>query len=401
MSTNPAKRTRFNATAVSPADRATTPMAAAKQSLDVHCESLHPEIATILSKLGLERLQTFHKLSHKSTQVKKIEDDEEFIPRSARINFALSASKPVEQDAEYIRLAEETSDLVTNFQNELKTKILSVAKLEVSTLKTKIKTDFATSLRLATQACLICKKPNPDLNVNQVVNTLLNKYSNDLLAYLDTNLHEFRTIFQRTHAIASLPAPLILTIPNGGPDNRNTARPASALPSQAVLLAISKVYRTLQTIFLTPWSVYLDVQNRNNISLQIKKLSETHFATNSTDAAAMIVDNKAADEPQLIKDLIAKQVTSATKALQSELKTLRSQVTATKPAKNAKRGPSRASNKKQNGNRAAAAPKDTVVAKPNKSSTAKQGKRQTKSSSNKPNGTSQRKPTSRRASSKS
>jgi hypothetical protein len=121
-------------------------MAAARQLLHAHCASLQPEIATILSRLGLDRLQNLHKFSHKEIQSKKIEDDVNFIPRSARVNFALSTSKLVEQDAEYTRLSDETTVIVTAFQAALKTKILDVAKLEVSALKTKIESDFAVSL---------------------------------------------------------------------------------------------------------------------------------------------------------------------------------------------------------------------------------------------------------------
>jgi hypothetical protein len=174
--TSSVKRTRFDASALCPSDKATTPMVLARLSLQTHCASLQPEIATILSKLGLERLQVLHKLSHKSIQAKTIEDDPEFIPRSARVNFALSASKLVEQDAEYTRLVDETSTLVTTFQSALKTKILAIAQLEVLTLQKQLCSDFATSLHLSVKACLICEQSILQLDVDQVVNTLLQEY---------------------------------------------------------------------------------------------------------------------------------------------------------------------------------------------------------------------------------
>jgi hypothetical protein len=78
----------------------------------------------------------------------------EFTPRSARVNFALSASKLVEQDAEYTRLVDETSTLVTTFQSALKTKNIVIAQLEVSTLQKQLCSDFATSLPLGSKLAL-------------------------------------------------------------------------------------------------------------------------------------------------------------------------------------------------------------------------------------------------------
>jgi hypothetical protein len=296
---SPAKRTRFDVSALTPADKAITPMAAARQSLHAHCALLQPEISTILSKLGLERLQTLHKFSHKEIQEKKIEDDDNFMPRSARVNFSLSASKLVEQDAEYTRFSDETTAIVTTFQAALKTKIIEFAKLEVSALKTKIGSNFAVSLRLSVQACLLCEPNTLHLDTNQVVNTLLQEYSAMLLAHLDLDLGAFRAVYKRTHTLLTLPAALSLVLPDPIP-----AHLVYTLPTQATLQVIAKVHRTLETTFLTPWSIYLDVQARNAISLQLKKLGNTHFTATATDVAAMEVDAEGAVEPKLIKDLI-------------------------------------------------------------------------------------------------
>jgi hypothetical protein len=388
---SPAKRTRFDASALAPADKAIPPMAAARQSLHAHCASLQPEIATILSKLGLERLQNLHKFSHKGIQAQKIEDDADFIPRSARVNFALVASKLVEQDAEYTRLSDETTAIVTTFQAALKTKILEVAKLEVSTLKTKLGSDFAVSLRLSVQACLLCEPNTLHLDTDQVVNTLLQEYSAVLLAHLDLDLGTFRAVYKRAHTLLTLPAALPLVLPDPIP-----AHLVHTLPTQATLQVLAKVHRTLETTFLTPWSIYLDVQARNAISLQLKKLGDTHFTATATDVAAMAVDAEGAVEPQLIKDLIQTQVTVATRSLQSELKALRSQLS--QQTKNSQRGSSRASNKNKKGNRAAAANNASTAAKSNSAQSAKSKKKSTAQSKSKQGASNRRQKTSERQS---
>jgi hypothetical protein len=391
------KRTRFDASALTPADtKALTPMAAARQSLISHCESLQPEIATILSKLGLERLQILHKLSHKSTQAKKIEEDTTFIPRSARVNFALSASNSVNKDEEYIRLVDETNNLTTAFQLALKTQILSVAKLEASTLQKQLCSDFATSIRLAVEACLLCED-KVTINVDTTVNTLLTEYSNQLLAHLDMNLGAFQDLYKRTHTLTVLPAAVPLVIPTDRHSHRVT------LPSQATLLAFAKLHRTLDTVFLAPWAIYIDVQARNAVSLQIKQLGENHFAPKITEETAMLVDAEGAVEPQLLKDFIQKQIDSHNKSLKAELKDLRSRVATPKVAKNDQRGPPSASNKKKTGKKnesrvAAAAHKDSDAAKPKKKTSAPSKRKSKKSSQPKPRASPQQKKTSKKRS---
>jgi hypothetical protein len=103
----------------------------------------------------------------------------------------------------------------------------------------------------------------------------------------------------------------------------------------------------------------------------------------------MAVDSEGAVEPQLIKDLIHTQVTVATRALQSELKALRSQLSI--QAKNSQRGPSRASNKNKKGNRAAAANKDSDAAKSNSAPSAKSKRNSKKQLNSKPAASNRRK----------
>ena len=57
------KRLRFDASAVSPADSATTPLATARQAFKTTVASLQPELATILDRLANEFLVSLHKIN--------------------------------------------------------------------------------------------------------------------------------------------------------------------------------------------------------------------------------------------------------------------------------------------------------------------------------------------------
>jgi hypothetical protein len=232
MASSASKRTRFDAAALSPTDKAITPMSSARQSFAASCLSLQPKIATILSKLGLETIQNLQKLSHKQRQVKKIEDEVDFVPRSARVKFTLTTSKLVEEDAEYIRLCDETSTLVDNFQTALNNSILKLAKLETSLLKKKVADDFATiSLRLSVEACLIIKSDPALPNADRIVVTLLSEYSTKLLEHLGITLPDFKNVYKRMHTLASLPTPLTLRVDIDAPPTSSGSPSASSYPA--------------------------------------------------------------------------------------------------------------------------------------------------------------------------
>jgi hypothetical protein len=70
----------------------TPPMVLADAFLCWSVASLPTGLATIIEKLGKEHIALFSKLDGKKAIYKKINDNEEFIPRSARIEFELSGS---------------------------------------------------------------------------------------------------------------------------------------------------------------------------------------------------------------------------------------------------------------------------------------------------------------------
>ena len=128
---SPTKRTRFDSSALSPSDAVITPMAAGKESLRTSVASLQPEVATILFRLGSEYRLCLQKTHSRQRQVKKFADDDEYIPKSARVKFTLKCSKLVEQETEYLTLVADTTTIVDTFKQDLRGKVLAVTKLEV------------------------------------------------------------------------------------------------------------------------------------------------------------------------------------------------------------------------------------------------------------------------------
>ena len=372
---SPPKRQRFDASALSSSDLAATPMATARKSLLTYVESLQPSIATILSRLGVEFLVCLHKLSTKTNQAKKFEDDPDLIPKSARIKFALKANKLVEQDAEYIRLAGDTASIVTQFQNALRDKILEVTKLEIAALKKVTVETYATHIKLAIQASLVCESDSDTTDVEKYIHTILHLYGDRLLAPIETTPSSFKEIYCRKHALARFPPPFLTEMPEHGDRAR-----AANLPPQRVLQLLPKLWRTLETIFVIPWTQYLDVVDRTKKNLELKKLNENFFNSKSTDDAAMLVDAEPPADPEIMQDLIQRQVSVATKHLTDDIKKLRISM-----SKNLLRDQPGASLKKKSGRgnrkRAAGSNNDSAAAKTSRNNKVAQRSRSSKSSS--------------------
>ena len=348
--TQPPKRVRFDNQPLPAEEAIGTPMSAAKNTLSAHCASLQPEIASLMLTLGTEFLLLRQKELHKKNQVTTLSADPELIPRSARVKFALSCSKLAEADAGYIRLKEETEALVATFQSALKTKILAVADLEVKLLREQIQITFANNILVCCKALLICDGL-PNENFHKIVNSVLQKYSMNLLPMLGIGLEDFRTLYCKKHSIPSLPDPVLLApvLPPLGGELGGMAN-VGAPPTSAISKFVDTTYSVIQKIFGNPWQSYLNTQKRIEITTALKSLRTEHLVPSATDAAAIIVDNEPAVEPPVLRAIIDSQVAAKTAKLQNELTSLRSQVSKLKPAssgKNLKRGSTGASQKKK------------------------------------------------------
>ena len=105
MATYEPKRQRTDPTAKAPEDeKPKSPMATAKDLIQASVESLQPEAATILNRLGGEYLVCQPRHYAKTLQIDKFENNEEYIPKSVRIKFELSSSKIVKQGEEFASL---------------------------------------------------------------------------------------------------------------------------------------------------------------------------------------------------------------------------------------------------------------------------------------------------------
>jgi hypothetical protein len=69
------------------------PMALAEAFIRSSVASLQQSLASIVEKLGKEHIVILSKLDNKKGILKKLEDNEDMIPRSAQLEFKLTGSK--------------------------------------------------------------------------------------------------------------------------------------------------------------------------------------------------------------------------------------------------------------------------------------------------------------------
>ena len=332
-----AKRTRFDSSVSPPTDTELTtnsPMAVAVRHIEAHVASLHPEIATILSKLAKTHLLLLTKADNKKRQIERMSNDAALIPRSARVKFEFKTSKQAEQDPEFIVLREETNAVITEFQSHLKSKIIAVAKIEERLLRLDIPTDLATALRLATKAFLVCDGTTNPATADKMVNTILDRYHETLLKNCGLSLAAFRAVYKTTHGLASLPDPFVHPATQEEEDDgmslfaRGITRqfPAAATNMTAEDKEAGKIFRALSSTFVMAFAMYTTTQKKNAIKLALKQLATEHFDSAATADAAMEIDTEpSADRPQL-ENLITTQVDKKTKSMAQELKSLRAAV---------------------------------------------------------------------------
>ena len=339
-----------NGTMTDAAARLQAPIRAAERVIKFHLESLQPNLATILEKLSLDFVRLLAKAYNKEKQISRMANEDDLIPRSARVAFEFNVSNKAEKSPAFIQLKTETATLIDQFQRNLKAKIVEVTTLELSILRDDITEEFVKNIRFITQVFITNDGLRPS-DVDLIVNTLLSRYHLVLLAYLNVDATEFRQKYRTFHALTDLPYPLRAEL-----EDASTQTPESIQRHADNNRLISVLYRTLEALFVRSWAAYIDTSKQNDINLALKKLSTEHYTSHSTADAIMELDAEPPADRTQLNALIAEQVRQETTKIQNELQKTRQQVAALKQSskttapnrsKNVKRGSSSASSNKK------------------------------------------------------
>jgi hypothetical protein len=353
------QRVRFDATSAQagtgdPTRATQTPIALADSFVKKHVMSLQPQLASILEKLGLQHVALLHKLQNKKVQITRMEGDEEFIPRSARIDFGFHMSKRAEERPEFLALQEETNSHITDFRKFLRQQIIKATRIEMTTLTEEIQVGYSKAIRLATEAFLVSDdtcSSQPGL-VHSAVSTMMDAKHEILLRHSTFDSYAaFCECYKRTHNIPTFPIARPTAAANrtatgnsrffaGGASSSQTNNSGSATPPPTHnLLELDKISRALESVFVTPFDEYIKQCKKNAISLHLKKISTAHFHGEATDATQMELDREPAIDRSQLQSLIKKHTQAETKNLSQEVMKLQQKLKNLE-SKNSRRGPS-------------------------------------------------------------
>ena len=372
----------------SQATKVKTPKALALACVQGTAASLHPQVQKIVENYGNQLIDLHHKLQQKNTQLSKMEKNNDFIPRSARINFEFYVRPTVEQSPEFTSIQSETTDLIKSFQLNLKSQIMKSMRLDISHLKNEIKTVVCSLIYYTAKAFHL--QHNPTVVNHPVVHTitfLINGFGDNLLKHCDLDKNSFKTrfaeIFHDTtiHNLQSFtsaapsnavnnanhprnPYARNLTqlsqMPTSQETNTNTRIPVDITSATTF---IDFLRQTLEGILVTSIDNYNTQVNTNNVNSQLEAFSTEVLHEQATERTVDQMDISPSVSPTELQELIAKSTSKAVDSLSREIQSLKSKLTqanssqkrqksknsSSQPAKNSsQRGRTSASLKKKN-----------------------------------------------------
>ena len=360
--TSPNKRVRFtknevNAPKTTPAMLVLSPKGAAQAAVRAYAASLSHTLSPIILTAGEHFVDRVHKLITKGTQFNKMTDDDDFIPRSARlVNFNFRVCKEVEVNPDFAVIQEDTANLVNYFKKELKFKIMATLKIEVSILKKRLYDNLAKDMDRVVVASLTANGKDP-AQAHEIISSILHFHSDEFLSNTDVELDEFYEIYKQVHAldvfpISPLPSqddmndltenadgtlvphsvvtPPRLRMPNYMRPNMVNA----ATRAEQVQQSIALPYKTaLFNTFTNPMKVYFERREQVIIDNTLRRFHEESTLTDSTAETEARLGLEETASPELVEDLVRRLTSEHAAAAKAEIGQLKKQISDLKSSK--------------------------------------------------------------------
>ena len=342
---NSPKRVRISSakstTGNSSATKVKTPKALALASIEGHAASLHPQVSKIILSYANRIIDIFHKIQQKETQLSKMTDNADFVPRSARINFEFYLRPEIKQTDEFGIIQSETTDLLKDFQFKLKAQIIKTMKLDIDFLKNKLNTATCELIYYTSKAFHYFYNPtivNP--SVTHTVAFIIYNFGDNLLKHCSLNKHSFKQKFTEVFhdtTIQTLYSPQVSNASN--PLNRyarnipnlsqTTNFSQDNRPNQSINIPeassfIDYLRQTLESILIVPIDNYLNQVHTNKASSQLEAFSTEILYKKATAETANQMELSQSVTPQELEELIAKSTSKAVSTLSKEIQSLKS-----------------------------------------------------------------------------
>jgi len=312
-----AKRVRTD-TSTTPSENSTvskqqrqSPTKAALDTLEQQIESLPDNLAELARHFGTNIIRLRAKLFNKIAVSKRMNDDEEYIPKSARASdFEITTSKAAaEEYPERIELLnQQVAQAKLLYQQSLKTVVEECAELEINVLKKQ--ENHLVSEILERTATATNREDGIECNVHLKVTNII-RYDAKIFKYgTSTDRNEIRNKYIDFHGLNALPEPSLRILRN------EYQTQAEAVAAQAEVSAsmrlpenkgIQQYRKLLETILFLPSRAFHLQHEKNKKDTAMKKLVTEIIDGTKTEEAAMELDNEAAANMEQLQDLIRKE----------------------------------------------------------------------------------------------
>ena len=332
-----------------------TPKALALACISGHVASLHPQVAKIIQSYGTKQVNLHAKLRSKQQQFDRMQKDVDFIPRSARINFEFYVRPEIRESDDFQVIQQETSQIITDFQLNLKSSIVRTVVLEVDFLKRELNENIIQLIYHSTKAFHLLHNPmqmNP--TVTCTVAHLINAYGDNLLKYttLDKQVfkHEYARIFN-DQLILNLSTSNNVTNANDPNNpyarNRQLSQDNTVLPSYLGEASrfIDSLRNTLEAILHTSFMQYENQVHTNKVASQLEAYSTEVLHENATANTTERMDTSNHITPEN-KEVVKKSTQTAISSLTKEIQSLKDKLKKSNQLKQGNKTPQKNSSKR-------------------------------------------------------
>ena len=304
-----------------------SPTQKAEEQLERGIASRPTELQQLMSYHGKRIIKLQRDIFNKKNTYKKMEDNPDYIPRSAKLNFQLTFSKETEERDEQrtSNLRERAEEAKNLFQTTVKTLIIAAAKEDRDTLKLQLWEETAIAMHSITKSHIIASDLKDDPCPHTMVHNVLRNCSGDTLIedYGGMNINNFLTAYTKAHGLATMPAAVeINAVPDDleAPDRDTLMAAAHAATNHPTNRGIARLYKFFMECIHDPWTAFLKQTDLNEKALALKQINAEIIEGQATEATAMQVDQEVPADRQQLNDLISNKVRSETQQMQKQIK---------------------------------------------------------------------------------
>lgn len=331
-------KSRGNSQKISPTDKA-------QMELERHIASRPMELQTLMLHHGKEFITLNRAYFNKKNSIKRMNNDADYIPRSAKVELQLSCLKSTnERRSERItELQNQANDAVIAYRAAAKTVIIAAAEADRETLKEDIIELICTICYNITKAHIASRGQTCD-PTTKLRSLFANHNTRKLAEFFNYTGVQFFERYKTVHNMQVLPEAVVIPeIDADAPNYERAAQMEAAHNAQQNVANLhnDELLDLLESVLYHPWKAFLAQSDENQRLLEIKKVSTAAMETRAADAAAMLIDQEMPADRQQLKDLIANAIKQATEPLQLQIAEQHKQLQhlSSSPQKSNRRGP--------------------------------------------------------------